>query len=83
MAENEKKNGTYTKTGLDNDAVIRRDPAPKDKGSVWRPPFVHDIDKIMHCPYYNRYTDKTQFFSLIKNDNFFATFSKQSRYSCA
>ena len=67
--ENEKRNGTFVKTGLDNSCVIRRDPSPKDKGSIWRPPFVHDIDKIMHCPYYNRYTDKTQVFSLIKNDD--------------
>ena len=67
--ENEKQNGTFVKTGLDNSRVIRRDPSPKDKGSIWRPPFVHDIDKIMHCPYYNRYTDKTQVFSLIKNDD--------------
>ena len=49
--------------------VIRRRNLVKDKGSVWRPTFVHDIDKIMHCPYYNRYTDKTQVFSLIKNDD--------------
>ena len=30
---------------------------------------MHDIDKILHCPYYNRYTDKTQVFSLIRNDD--------------
>ena len=52
----------------DSDAVRRRN-LVKDKGSVWRPTFVHDIDKIMHCPYYNRYTDKTQVFSLYKNDD--------------
>ena len=34
--------------------------------------FLHrcpNIDKIMHCPYYNRYADKTQVFSLMKNDD--------------
>ena len=36
---------------------------------VWRPKFAKDIDRIMYSPYYNRYTDKTQVFSLIKNDD--------------
>ena len=67
--EDEQKNGTFAKTGFDNANVLRRNSVPTDKPSVWRPPFVHDIDKIMHCPYYNRYTDKTQVFSLIKNDD--------------
>ena len=52
----------------DGDVVRRRD-LPRDLATVWRPTFVHDIDKIMHCPYYNRYTDKTQVFSLCKNDD--------------
>ena len=42
--ETEKKNGTFVKTGFDNSAVIRRDNDTKDKGSIWRPTFVHDID---------------------------------------
>lgn len=67
--EDERKYGTFAKTGFDNDRVIRRTAIATDKPSIWRPPFVHDIDKIMHCPYYNRYTDKTQVFSLIKNDD--------------
>ena len=49
--------------------IIRRNALTKDKATIWRPPFVHDIDKILHCPYYNRYTDKTQVFSLVKNDD--------------
>ena len=49
--------------------VVRRQNLAKDTATVWRPTFVHDIDKIMHCPYYNRYTDKTQVFSLCKNDD--------------
>ncbi len=28
-----------------------------------------DIDKIMHCPYFSRYADKTQVYSLFKNDD--------------
>lgn len=65
----EQQTGTYVKTGFDNGDVIRRYAVSTDCATVWRPPFVHDIDKIMHCPYYNRYTDKTQVFSLIKNDD--------------
>ena len=49
--------------------VIRRRNLKKDHATVWRPTFVHDIDKILHCPFYNRYTDKTQVFSLCKNDD--------------
>jgi len=49
--------------------VIRRQKLPKDDATVWRPTFVHDIDKILHCPYYNRYIDKTQVFSLYRNDD--------------
>ena len=67
--EAEKRTGSYERMGFDNSMIIRRDSLKKDSGSVWRPPFVHDIDKILHCPYYNRYTDKTQLFSLIKNDD--------------
>ena len=66
---NERKTGNYVKVAFDNDKVIRRQNIAKDSASIWRPTFVHDIDKIMHCPYYNRYTDKTQVFSLYKNDD--------------
>lgn len=51
-----------------NQQAIRRD-VSRDKASVVRPAFVRDIEKIMNCPYYNRYTDKTQVFSLYKNDD--------------
>ncbi len=60
---------TYPTVAFSDDQVVRRRNLVKDKGSVWRPTFVHDIDKVMHCPYYNRYTDKTQVFSLYKNDD--------------
>ncbi len=48
--------------------AVRRNPN-FDKESVWRPAYVRDVDKIMHSPYYNRYTDKTQVFSFYKNDD--------------
>ena len=34
-----------------------------------RPPFSQDVDKIINCPLYNRYSDKTQVLSFFKNDN--------------
>ncbi len=51
-----------------DEAVIRREPA-HDKANLWRPAFVRDCEKIIHMPYYNRYSDKTQVFSLYKNDD--------------
>ena len=65
----DRENHTPPTVAFSDENVIRRRNLVKDKGSVWRPTFVHDIDKIMHCPYYNRYTDKTQVFSLYKNDD--------------
>lgn len=50
------------------DPAIRRNP-DSDKASLWRSAFVRDVEKIMHSPYYNRYTDKTQVFSFYKNDD--------------
>jgi len=52
-----------------NENVIRRKADKKDDSTVWRPSFVRDIDKILYSPYYNRYTDKTQVFSLVNNDD--------------
>ena len=46
----------------------RRNPS-FDRESIWRPAYARDVDKIMHSPYYNRYTDKTQVFSFYKNDD--------------
>lgn len=51
-----------------DEKIIRRD-NDRDKASLWRPAFVRDIEKIMHLPFYNRYADKTQVFSLVKNDD--------------
>lgn len=67
--EQDRLNRTQPTVFCPNSSVIRRTAATHDAGSVWRPPFVHDVDKIMHCPYYNRYADKTQVFSLIRNDD--------------
>lgn len=51
----------------DADAVRRYE--GHDRQLLWRPTFVSDTEKILHNPYYNRYSDKTQVFSLYKNDD--------------
>ena len=62
---NSGKNNPYA---FKDENVVRRDPT-HDKANLWRPAFVRDTEKIMHCPYYARYMDKTQVFSLCKNDD--------------
>lgn len=51
-----------------DESIIRRNPE-RDRASIQRPAFVRDIEKIIHSPYYNRYTDKTQVFSFFRNDD--------------
>jgi dGTPase len=51
-----------------DETAIRRNPS-RDKATLWRPAFVRDAEKILHSPYYNRLSDKTQVFSLFKNDD--------------
>lgn len=51
-----------------NEDVLRRNMS-RDKNKLLRPAFVRDCEKIMHLPMYNRYADKTQVFSLYKNDD--------------
>ena len=50
-------------------SALRRHDRARDRETVLRGPYVRDIDKILHCPFYNRYTDKTQVFSLYRNDD--------------
>lgn len=51
------------------DRNITRREGEHDRANLWRPAFVRDVEKIMHVPYYNRYSDKTQVFSFYKNDD--------------
>lgn len=51
-----------------DDNVIRRK-KDHEETNVWRPTFVRDSERILHNPYYNRYSDKTQVFSGYKNDD--------------
>lgn len=62
------RNGTRPGFAADCTLAVRRNP-DHDKESVWRSAYMRDADKIMHSPYYNRYTDKTQVFSFYKNDD--------------
>ena len=67
--ENDRKNGTSPKFYFDDRNVVRRDENRHDGATVLRPPFIRDTDKILNCPYYNRYADKTQVFSFYRNDD--------------
>lgn len=66
--EENRRTNSAALMAFDESLVIRRDNT-RDKANVIRTPFIRDIDKIMHCPYYNRYADKTQVFSFYKNDD--------------
>ena len=62
--ENRIVNPCYTT----NESAVRRKMS-WDKNSLLRPAYVRDVEKILHIPYYNRYSDKTQVFSFYKNDD--------------
>lgn len=47
----------------------RRRSDTHDFADFLRTPFVRDADKIINCPFFSRYADKTQVFSLVKNDD--------------
>ena len=66
--EEDRKNNSLPNSAFKDSDVIRRY-NDRDKATVIRTPFIRDIDKIMHCPFYNRYADKTQVFSFYKNDD--------------
>lgn len=59
---------TEEKAAFDESNAIRRRAENKPQ-SGWKGPFLQDVDKIMHCPYFSRYADKTQVFSLFRNDD--------------
>lgn len=66
--EIDRANNTVPTMGFNEEKVIRRH-TDRDNANILRPAFIRDIDKIMHCPFYNRYADKTQVFSFYKNDD--------------
>lgn len=64
----DRKNHRDNPYAFSNEGVLRRNMS-HDKNKLLRPAFVRDCEKIMHLPMYNRYADKTQVFSLYKNDD--------------
>ncbi len=67
--ESDRKNGSLPTFYFDEKKILRRKDNPHDRTTVLRGAFARDVDKILNCPYYNRYSDKTQVFSLYKNDD--------------
>ena len=41
----------HSPMAFDDGQVLRRIDLAKDIATIWRPTFVHDIDKILHCPF--------------------------------
>ena len=66
--ESDRQKVFISNVAFDENNVIRRY-NDRDKANIIRTAFIRDIDKIIHCPYYNRYADKTQVFSFYKNDD--------------
>ncbi len=66
--DNDRKKAFISDIAFNENNVIRRNMV-RDKANIIRTAFIRDIDKIIHCPYYNRYADKTQVFSFYKNDD--------------
>lgn len=56
------------KLDLKVENTLRRN-TERDRAKLHRPSYIRDIEKIMHHPFYNRYTDKTQVFSFFKDDD--------------
>ena len=65
----ERADNSFPRVAFDEGKAVRRRDNGHDDANVWRTAFIRDIDKILNCPYYNRYADKTQVFSLYKNDD--------------
>lgn len=66
--QKERDDNSFQRVAFDEKNVLRRK-NDHDNASLLRPAFIRDVDKILNCPYYNRYSDKTQVFSLYKNDD--------------
>jgi len=67
--QRENADGSFARVACEEKDVVRRKDNPHDQASVLRGAFARDVDKILNCPFYNRYSDKTQVFSLYKNDD--------------
>ena len=66
--EQDRANHVVNPYAFRNEDALRRK-MDWDKNKLLRPAFVRDCEKILHLPMYNRYADKTQVFSLYRNDD--------------
>ncbi len=64
----DRRRGVRSRYAAVEETALRRHPE-RDTPDLVRTPYVRDIDKILHCPFYNRYTDKTQVFAFYRNDD--------------
>ncbi len=64
----DRENHVVNEYAFKDEDIIRRQ-MDHDKANLWRPAFVRDCEKILHNPYYNRYSDKTQVLSGYQNDD--------------
>jgi len=65
----DRASGWKNPLAFDDTNVVRREPNPHDEATLTRPAFARDIEKIINIPAYNRYSDKTQVFSFVENDD--------------
>lgn len=65
----DRENGTLPAVGTPDTAALRRYPEEGDTTDPLRGPYVRDVGRILHCPFYNRYADKTQVIAFCKNDD--------------
>ena len=65
----DRKDGLLNPYATKDELASRRIKNPHDDANFLRSNFIKDADKILNCPFYNRYNDKTQVFSLYKNDD--------------
>lgn len=68
LINSDMKNNTRPNMAFNDENAYRRDNS-HDQSTVLRSAFIRDAEKILHCPFYNRYADKTQVFSFYKNDD--------------
>ena len=65
--ENISKNGSPF--AFDDRLAVREFDRAFDRPTAIRSNFIRDVDKILYCPYFSRLQDKTQVFSLYRNDD--------------
>ncbi|MBE5743098.1 MAG: HD domain-containing protein [Clostridiales bacterium] len=65
----DKEEKTLPNHFFNSNLAVRRKDNPHDYANAWRSAFIRDVDKILNCPFYSRYADKTQVYSLHKNDD--------------